>query len=132
MRAALYIRSASVFHKTAEFHDPFMACRTFAEREGIDVAAAFEDAGASGVSSVDRPGFLDLMQAAKTGAFDIVICEGLDRLSRSQADILDILEALRVLGVAASPWRTAASTGCRSVKTERRTPLGSRRCSARL
>jgi DNA invertase Pin-like site-specific DNA recombinase len=100
MRAALYIRSASVFQKTAEFHDPFMACRTFAEREGIDVAAAFEDAGASGVSSVDRPGFLDLMQAAKTGAFDIVICEGLDRLSRSQADILDILEALRVLGVA--------------------------------
>ena len=99
MRAALYTRSASVSQQSAEIHDPFMACRTFAEREGIDVVAAFEDAGASGVSSVDRPGFLDLMQAAKTGAFDVVICEGLDRLSRSQADILDIFEALRVLDV---------------------------------
>ena len=99
MRAALYTRSASVPQKAAGNHDPFMACRTFAEREGIDVVAAFEDAGASGVSSVDRPGFLDLMQTAKTGAFDVVICEGLDRLSRSQADILDIFEALRILDV---------------------------------
>lgn len=100
MRAALYNRSASVPQQSTKILDPFMACRTFTEREGIDVVAAFEDAGASGVSSVDRPGFLSLMRAAKTGAFDVVICEGLDRLSRSQADILDIFEALRVLGVA--------------------------------
>ena len=99
MRAAHSPRSASVPQQFAEIHDPFSACRTFAEREGIDVVAAFEDAGASGVSSVDRPGFLDLMQAAKIGVFDVVICEGLDRLSRSQADILDIFEALRVLDV---------------------------------
>ncbi|MFI8684155.1 recombinase family protein [Brevundimonas diminuta] len=99
MRAALYTRSASVSQKTVEFHDPFMACQTFADREGIEVVAAFEDAGASGISSIDRPGFLDLMQAAKTGAFDVAICEGLDRLSRSQADILDIVENLRVLDV---------------------------------
>ena len=99
MRAALYTRSASVPQKAAGNHDPFMACRTFAEREGIDVVAAFEDAGASGVSSVNRPGFLSLMQAAKTGAVDVVICEGLDRLSRSQADIIDIFESLRVLEV---------------------------------
>lgn len=99
MRAALYTRSASVSQQSAEIHDPFMACRTFAEREGIDVIAAFEDAGASGASCADRPGFHDLMQAAETGAFDLVICEGLNRLSRSQAEILDIFEALRVLDV---------------------------------
>ena len=99
MRAALYTRIASVSQQSTEIHDPFMACRTFAEREGIDVVTAFEDAGAFGASSVVRPGLLSLMEAAKTGAFDIVICEGLDRLSRSQADIIDIFEALRVLDV---------------------------------
>ena len=99
MRAALYTRSASLPQQSAETIDPFMACRTFADREGIDIVASFEDAGASGVSSAHRPGFLDLLQAAQTGAFDVVICEGLDRLSRSQADILDIFEALRILDV---------------------------------
>lgn len=99
MRAALYTRSASVSQQSIEIHDPFTACRTFADREDIEIIAAFEDAGASGASSANRPGFLSLMQAAKTGAFDVVICEGLDRLSRSQADIIDIFESLRVLDV---------------------------------
>ena len=99
MRAALYTRSASVPQQSAEICDPFTACRTFADSEGIEIVAAFEDAGLSGSSSVDRPGFLNLMQAARSGTFDVVICEGLDRLSRSQAGIIDIFESLRALDV---------------------------------
>ena len=99
MRAALYTRSASVSQQSSEIQDPFTACRTFAEREGIEIVAAFEDAGMSGAAGANRPGFLSLMQAAKTGAFDVVICEGLDRLSRSQAKIIDIFESLRVLDI---------------------------------
>lgn len=99
MRAALYTRTASVSQRPTDVHDQLAACRVFADRENIEIVAAFEDAGLSGKSAVSGPGFLALMQAAKTGAFDVVICEGLDRLSRSQADIIDIFESLRVLGV---------------------------------
>jgi len=99
MRAAVYTRTASVSQRPTEVHDQLAACRLFAEREDIAVVAAFHDAGVSGKSAVSRPGFLALMQAAKTGAFDVVICEGPDRLSRYQADIIDIFESLRVLGV---------------------------------
>jgi DNA invertase Pin-like site-specific DNA recombinase len=99
MRAALYTRRASVSQHPTEIHSPFTACRTFADREGIEIIATFEDSGISGTSGANRPEFLSLMQAARTGAFDVVICEGLDRLSRSQAGIIDIFERLRVLGV---------------------------------
>jgi DNA invertase Pin-like site-specific DNA recombinase len=99
MRAALYTRTASVSQRPTDVHDQPAACRVFAERENIEIVAAFDDAGVSGDFSNSRPGFLSLMQAAKTGAFDVVICEGLVRLSRSQADIIDIFESLRVLGV---------------------------------
>ena len=99
MRAALYTRTASASQRPTEVHDQLAACRVFAEREDIEVVAAFEDARVSSKSAVSRPGFFALVQAAKTGAFDVVICEGLDRLSRYQADIIDIFESLRVLGV---------------------------------
>ena len=39
-------------------------------------------------------------RAAKGGVFNVVICEALDRLSRSQADIAAIFEDLRFHGVA--------------------------------
>ncbi len=99
MRAALYTRSASISQHPTDIHDPFTACRVFAERENIEVVAAFDDAGVSGKSAVSRPGFLALMQAATTGAFDVVISEGMCRLARSQADIADIFENFRARGV---------------------------------
>lgn len=67
MGAALYTRSASIPQQSAEICDPFTACRSFTDSEGIKIVADFEDAGLSGSSSVDRPGFLNLMQAARSG-----------------------------------------------------------------
>ncbi len=99
MRAALYTRTASVSQRPTEVHDQLAACRVFAERENIEVVAAFEDARVSSKSAINGPGFLALMQAATTGAFDVVICEGMGRLSRSQADIVDIFENFRARGV---------------------------------
>ncbi|SJM55251.1 recombinase [Brevundimonas diminuta 3F5N] len=100
MRAALYARFSSDLQKQTSIEDQFVACRAFAARQGIEIVGAFEDAGISGASIANRPGFLAMERAAKGGAFNVVICEALDRLSRSQADIAAIYEDLRFNGVA--------------------------------
>ncbi|MGH6978623.1 MAG: recombinase family protein, partial [Brevundimonas sp.] len=100
MRAALYARFSSDLQKQTSIEDQFVACRAFAARQGIEIVGAFEDAGISGASIANRPGFLAMERAAKGGAFNVVICEALDRLSRSQADIAAIFEDLRFHGVA--------------------------------
>ena len=100
MRAALYARFSSDLQKQASIADQFAACRTFAARQDIEIVGAYEDAAISGASTANRPGFLAMVRAAKSGAFNVVICEALDRLSRSQADIAAVFEDLRFHGVA--------------------------------
>ena len=59
------------------------------------MVSIFEDSGPAGASSAPDSSTL---QSAKAGAFDIVICKALGRLSRSKATIED----LRLHGVAMS------------------------------
>lgn len=47
----------------------------------------------------NRPGLAALKQAARGGAFDVVVTEALDRLSRSQGDVATLFEDLRHQGV---------------------------------
>ncbi|HCQ53847.1 MAG TPA: hypothetical protein DIV82_07630, partial [Brevundimonas diminuta] len=77
MRAALYARFSSDLQKQTSIEDQFVACRAFAARQGIEIVGAFEDAGISGASIANRPGFLAMERAAKGGAFNVVICEAL-------------------------------------------------------
>ena len=100
MRAALYARFSSDLQKQTSIEDQFVACRAFAARQGIEIVDVYMDAAISGASTANRPGFLSMVRAAKRGEFNVVICEALDRLSRSQADIAAIFEDLRFHGVA--------------------------------
>ncbi|MFC5388098.1 recombinase family protein [Brevundimonas bullata] len=100
LRAALYARFSSDLQKQTSIEDQFLACRTFAARQGIKIVDAYDDAAISGASTANRPGLLSMVRAAKRGEFNVVICEALDRLSRSQADIAAIYEDLRFHGVA--------------------------------
>ena len=99
MRAALYARYSSDLQNAASIQDQFAACRIYAERQGVQVVATFEDAAISGASAANRPGLHALMRSAEAGQFDVVICEALDRLSRSQADVAATFEDLRFHGV---------------------------------
>lgn len=47
----------------------------------------------------NRPGLLALLEQARSGAFDLVLAEGLDRLSRDQADIATLYKTLSFHGV---------------------------------
>lgn len=99
MRAALYARYSTDLQNVASIADQFATCRSFAAKDATKIVATFEDAAISGGSAANRPGLHSLMRGAKNGEFEVVLCEALDRLSRSQADVAALFEDLRFHGV---------------------------------
>jgi DNA invertase Pin-like site-specific DNA recombinase len=64
----------------------------------------FEDDGVSGREMVRRPGFAQLLAAAASKAFDVVVVRDLDRFARAEpARVLGVLQTLADAGV--SVWQ---------------------------
>ena len=99
LRAALYARYSSDQQRAASIEDQFRICREHADREGWKIAGAYRDAAVSGDSVILRPGVQALLEDARRGAFEIVVAEALDRVSRDQADVAVLYKHLRFAGV---------------------------------
>ena len=95
MRAAIYARYSSDLQTEASIDDQVRMCRERAERDGLSVVDVFTDYAISGGNLGNRPGMLSLMDRAIHGAFDVVIAEALDRISRDQEDIAGIYKRLK-------------------------------------
>lgn len=98
-KVALYARYSSDNQSTASIEDQFRLCRERAAREGWKTVGTYHDAAVSGASVVLRPGVQALLQDAQRGAFDLVLAEALDRVSRDQADVATLFKHLRFAGV---------------------------------
>ena len=98
-RVALYARYSSDNQSAASIEDQFRICREQAAREGWPVVGTYQDAAISGASVILRPGVQALLQDARRGAFDTVLAEALDRVSRDQADVATLFKHLRFAGV---------------------------------
>ena len=98
-RAALYARYSSDLQSAASIDDQFRVCREHAERSGWTIAGGYRDAAASGASMILRPGIQVLLEDARRGAFEIVVAEALDRVSRDQADVAALFKHLQFAGV---------------------------------
>ncbi len=61
--------------------------------------ASYKDCAISGDSLILRPGVQTLPEDARRGAFEIVVAEALDRVSRDQADVATLYKHLRFAGV---------------------------------
>ncbi len=94
MRAAIYARYSSDLQSEASIDDQVRLCRERAERDGVTVTEVFTDYAISGSNLGNRPGMLSLLDAARHAAFDMVIAEALDRISRDQEDIAAIFKRL--------------------------------------
>jgi site-specific DNA recombinase len=99
-RAAIYARYSSDLQADRSVDDQIALCQEVCERNGFTVVAVFDDRGISGSSVVNRPGFQSLMQAAQVHAFDVVVAEDIDRISRDQADYHTARKRLEFLGIA--------------------------------
>ena len=93
LRAAIYARFSSDLQRDASIEDQIRSCREYAAQQGLKVVEAYSDRAVSGASLM-RSGMQKLLRDGRSGLFDVVISEGLDRLSRSQADIAQIYQSL--------------------------------------
>ncbi len=86
IRVALYVRVSSAEQVGGTSLDgQERECLAYCERNGWAVVGAYRDAGES-ARSTDRPGFLALLGAAKTGVLDKVLVHKLDRFARDSHD----------------------------------------------
>lgn len=82
LRCALYARYSSDQQRPASIEDQFRVCRDRAKREGWKIVGTYRDSAISGDSVILRPGAQALLEDARQGAFEIVVAEALDRISR--------------------------------------------------
>lgn len=99
MRVAIYARYSTDLQSERSVDDQLVLCREHAQREGWSVVGEYTDRAISGASVVNRPGIQTMMEAAAKGAFDSVLCEALDRLSRDLEDIAGMHKRLRFWGI---------------------------------
>ncbi|GAB2707782.1 recombinase family protein [Aliiglaciecola aliphaticivorans] len=98
-KVAIYARySDEELQSESSIDDQVRTCKSRAEAEGWTVVQIYTDHGISGASMMLRPGIQTLMQHAQMSMFDIVLTEGLDRLSRDQEDVAGIYKRVKFGG----------------------------------
>ncbi len=93
-RCVIYARYSSNLQSETSIDDQVRLCRERAEHDGMTVVDVFTDYAISGGNLSNRPGMLSLLDAAKHAAFDVVVAEALDRISRDQEDTAAIFKRL--------------------------------------
>jgi DNA invertase Pin-like site-specific DNA recombinase len=100
IRASLYARYSTDRQRETSIDDQLRAARERARREGWQVVAQHSDEGISGSTPVAlRPGGKALLADALAGRFDVLILEGLDRLSRELGEAETMVKRLEHRGV---------------------------------
>ena len=95
MRAVIYARYSSDLQTVTSIDDQVRLCRERVERENGTVVDIYADHAISDSSLRNRPRMQALLDHARSGKFDYVIAEALDRVSRDQEDTAAIYKRLR-------------------------------------
>jgi site-specific DNA recombinase len=99
MRTAIYARFSTELQQARSIEDQVALCCGYAAKNGLEVAAVYDDRARSGASILGRDGLMRMMDAARDGAFDVILVEALDRLSRDQEDLAGLWKRLNFLGI---------------------------------
>lgn len=84
MKAAIYARFSTDLQRKESIEDQFRVVERLAKRHGFNVVARFSDAAISG-GTTKRPGYQDMLKAARAGAFNVILAEDTSRLWRNDA-----------------------------------------------
>ncbi len=98
MRWVHYGRFSTDMQSPSSIEDQLRVCRQRAEREGWEFVAAYEDRAVTGTTHL-RPGYQRLLHNSRTGKFDVVVAEAIDRLSRDQEHLAHFYKHLSFNGV---------------------------------
>ncbi|MDQ0836217.1 recombinase family protein [Sphingomonas faeni] len=85
-RIILYGRHSTSMQTATSSVDQVASCVSLVDRLGGVVIDTFVDPELSGYRR-NRPGLTKIIQAAKAGIVDIIVCESLDRLARDAEDV---------------------------------------------
>jgi site-specific DNA recombinase len=100
LRAALYARYSTDRQRETSIDDQLRAARARTEAERWAIVAQHSDEGISGSVPVAlRPGGKALLADALAGRFDVLVLEGLDRLSREIGEAETITKRLEHRGI---------------------------------
>lgn len=100
IRAALYARYSSDRQRETSIADQLRGCRERAAREGWPVVAEHRDEAVSASTPVAlRPGGKGLLADALAGRWEVLLIEGLDRLSREVGEQEAIVKRLEHRGI---------------------------------
>jgi site-specific DNA recombinase len=84
-RVAIYARYSTDLQSIHSVEDQIRLCREYANRQGWVITHTFSDSAISGANLL-RPGIQKTLEGIRERAFDVLLSESLDRLSRSQED----------------------------------------------
>jgi DNA invertase Pin-like site-specific DNA recombinase len=98
MRAVIYARYSSDQQRTTSIDDQIRLCKERIAREGWTMVQVYCDSAMSGATAL-RPGYQAMLEGAREAAFDVVVAEALDRLSRDQEDIAALFKRLQFAGI---------------------------------
>lgn len=100
VRCAIYVRCASsAQHARDPLADQWGACEAYAALQGWETIVVYKDQAVSGLNA-SRPSLDALMvQAARQGAFEMLLLEDTTRLSRNALHLQSLLMELKRLGV---------------------------------
>jgi DNA invertase Pin-like site-specific DNA recombinase len=98
VRVAIYARCATSESSKASRKRQEHVCRVYATSFGAGKPLVFADT-AGGSSVRDRPGLSALLKKCDRGEVDMIVVEGLDRVSRSITDTVKVVDRLSKTGV---------------------------------
>jgi DNA invertase Pin-like site-specific DNA recombinase len=93
-RCIIYARYSSENQKDASIEDQIRTCSVYAAKMGWLTIGTLYDRAISG-STDQRDGYQQLIQACRGGLVDVVLAEGLDRLSRDQEHVAGLFKEAR-------------------------------------
>jgi site-specific DNA recombinase len=98
MIAVIYTRFSTPQQREASTEDQARNCRRRIDAEGWILFQHFKDQAISG-SVADRPGYQQLLRAAESRAFDVLVVDDLSRLSRDQVESERTIRRLEFRGI---------------------------------
>ena len=98
MRAVIYARYSSDQQRDASVEDQVRLCKERITAERWTLTQVYADRAISGATTL-RPGYQGILEGAREAAFDVVVAEALDRLSRDQEDVAALFKRLKYAGI---------------------------------
>ena len=98
MKAVTYARFSTDKQSDNSIEDQVRNCQRYAEREDMTIIRQYEDKAISGASN-DRPGYINMREAAKNGEFEALLVDDLSRLSRDDVEMKQVIRLFKFWGI---------------------------------